>query len=1128
MRSFEFESYRKDAHIQQLQQQLAAQQAKLHEEPSIIMGLGDADTSQRLAQLEVEVNAKKAEVAALKEQLMQMQSQGAGNSVSLRQELGERMKEVTNLRSELERVKKDKGITSGLVTQMQRDMSNKDSTISKLVREIEVLKKELRERDKLLANANIKVNQVREASGTSKVAEERDAREKELISLRQRFKGAETKISEQFNTIQAMKGELESMKNSVFDEKEAKRKLQAEADGNQSKFLDMQRAERVVRVDLEQTQRTLDRFRKHVIQTTFSTPGVKAPETVISDDELLETLKKLLDDRTQLLGKIRDLEDQVKGAASSTDALKDEGEKLRESLQLSLDRLKEAGRLTSPLKQEVSVVSSLGTDSALLWVRDMVSSMLAADLDWQEAIENALLKCGVNSKLSTEGPGAHIERLYAKWESALSEEKRLAEQIAQLEDYHQGTLKLRLDALEKEMTDRMLDAVEKAKLEGEEKLNRAIDEIRAVEEEKLNNAVREEKRRAQELEASVDQLRQSLTQRQDEEQVKLQQSSELVSEVEQYQHLEMELRSQLTKLEERLKTEVSRLQEDKDEVARKNAQDVESYKEQSRQHAVTICSMEERLSKLTKRNKDYTEELASFKKTNAELRAELDKKIMQKPSVPPKPKVILQRPTEEINALEHVLSLLRQENVDLKKSVTEQQDVIMGLRRDLSGASARLSDITGEMSESQKQEMEKNCELLSRREVEVTELRQQMAKLSKIIDKQKEEVKTLQEEASKEKAGAMKYRTDLEERDRRLEDMAVRLKDERDEQKKQLALLDQEGRITSELVGLGAQCRGERHIQIITRQREALAELRSRVKILEQSRPPLPSQDQALQQVVMLKKELAEMRVNQALAEDHILASHTSLDREVGKARGMIAPSNTEADMERSAHRETMDTLEKSEQTFLSLLKAVSTALELEEVRGLRAMAHMPRDERLNLVDERMAMCEFIASRILVLKERVSRKDELLQGYENDLAKLRQSQELAEKKTAQVESLTHDVRSRSEESQYLRESLNRTRDKLNQEKRLNTAIKQKKTFHLENERAHLQPHPAGQSKAHEQQLSAVARKKAQLELLKRKNYEIQTLKEELCDKEQALYDREKRLISIETNLSLERPLEVAE
>ena len=69
----------------------------------------------------------------------------------------------------------------------------------------------------------------------------------------------------------------------------------------------------------------------------------------------------------------------------------------------------------------------------------------------------------------------------------------------------------------------------------------------------------------------------------------------------------------------------------------------------------------------------------------------------------------------------------------------------MGLRRDLSGASARLSDITGEMSESQKREMETNRELLIRRDAEVTELRQQMAKLSKIIDQQKEEVRSLHE-----------------------------------------------------------------------------------------------------------------------------------------------------------------------------------------------------------------------------------------------------------------------------------------------------------------------------------------------------------------------------------------------
>ena len=78
----------------------------------------------------------------------------------------------------------------------------------------------------------------------------------------------------------------------------------------------------------------------------------------------------------------------------------------------------------------------------------------------------------------------------------------------------------------------------------------------------------------------------------------------------------------------------------------------------------------------------------------------------------------------------------------------------------------------------------------------------------------------------------------------------------------------------------------------------------------------VPTPDQALQQVVMLKKELAEIRANQALAEDKVLAAIATQEGHAPTTRSALTGGvNPEAEMERGAHRETMDTLEKSEQT---------------------------------------------------------------------------------------------------------------------------------------------------------------------------------------------------------------------
>ena len=115
--------------------------------------------------------------------------------------------------------------------------------------------------------------------------------------------------------------------------------------------------------------------------------------------------------------------------------------------------------------------------------------------------------------------------------------------------------------------------------------------------------------------------------------------------------------------------------------------------------------------------------------------------------------------------------------------------------------------------------------------------------------------------------------------------------------------------MTTELVAIGAQCKGERHEQTITRQREALNELRSRVKTLEQNRPLNPSYEKVLQQVVLLKRELAEIRARQSLPTDlPFLNSTNSFVNPVPSSD--LPPEAQKIFEERAAHAETMNTLQ--------------------------------------------------------------------------------------------------------------------------------------------------------------------------------------------------------------------------
>jgi hypothetical protein len=104
-----------------------------------------------------------------------------------------------------------------------------------------------------------------------------------------------------------------------------------------------------------------------------------------------------------------------------------------------------------------------------------------------------------------------------------------------------------------------------------------------------------------------------------------------------------------------------------------------------------------------------------------------------------------------------------------------------------------------------------------------------------------------------------------------------------------------------------------------------------------------------------------------------------------------------------------------------------------------------------------------------------------------------------------------NIRNKDDEIEYLKESLKNAKTELEREKLLNTAIKQKKNITISTERARKQStdtlhhHCPPDSDIRNRQI-----KKEMNDKLKRKEYELKTLKTEIKEKTDELYNLSNR------------------
>ncbi|XP_072887891.1 forkhead-associated domain-containing protein 1-like isoform X2 [Hemitrygon akajei] len=1116
---FESKSKHKDGIIVTLRDEVAVLKHQLTEANN-----DEPEITQHLVTLGYEIKAKKEEIEMLKDQITKLQK---GSSEVMRHSLTERDLEIAKLKKEAEQLKKDNGIITGLVTSLQREVTAKEHQLLQVNAEVERLRKVVQEKSSQLADMSAKFSRMREANNHQ---EELVAKEKELVTQRHNVKQLESRLKEMESEIEQLRGQQDNMKRSVSEERLAQEQLRDELERTRLQLQEMGRKERLVRVDLEQAQARLERFRSRILQTTYSAPGVQSPKEALSDQQVIEEMKQIIDEREELKEKLQ--EAMGLKAAEEEKRLRDM-EGLSRALEESEARLRTD--FVNRVKQEFETLQALSVDQTLLWVQNAVTGILNIPLLWLHQLEQSLVDAGIDVSSCEGGISGCVQLLPQKLHEAEEQAKTLQEQVDQMQNSRDREREEQLNALQAECKQQMEEEFRRWQSEVQEQHEQQLAEALALEKEQLAEAlalekekgleaVEEEKRRHEETELRLQKLSENAAVKCQEVETLTLQLKNTSQALDEARKMEVDLREELAAQKRQQKAESQELRNRIEVEGRSHLKEVTEFKEQIRQHSRTIVALEERLLTVSKQQRVAEEERVILSGKLKDARKELEEmernRSMKQPVQTPSPLIV---PTaSDIHAQEQICSALQKELAESRMQILAQQDVIVGLRRDLAGANAKMSDLAGELSERQKVELEQNQSLVRSQALELSTLRQQLAKMSQLVDKKNEELQGRNAELRAYKEKLEEQKAMRKEKEMQCKKLQQELS-ERDNQPQQSVVhTELQDKVNSDLAMVAAQCRGDRHEEVIQRQREALAELRTRMRALEQAHTPRTSQEEALQNLMTLKKELAALQAQRTLSNDESPGSSLQRNDEAQMKQQGESFALSNASIERTSLLEMSETLDLSERTYLDLVKALSSLLNVKELSGSLSLKHVPQDERESLGKARQRDVHLLNGCIGQLKTQLVRKDELLGSYEKDLEQLRCLQVTLHKKQADAESLQGQLQSQIEENSLLRESMERMQSHFDQEKRLSKAIKHRKTIHVEQLERKGSKSPSHSCVKEDIHGKAEVRRKMTEEKLKRKDYEIEVLKRELRKQGQDLCDTTTRLINLQNSLAMKQ------
>ncbi|KAK2521616.1 Fhad1 [Columba guinea] len=754
----ETESKQKDAVIRDLQDEIAAMAKTLAQAAA----RNEVELSQKLLTFDRELGAKTEEIKALREQISNLQK---GSSQVFSHSLYERDLEIGRLRKEGEKLKRDHALAAGLVTSLQREITGKEQKIQQLKDDVEKMKRESREKDHQLAVLSAKCSRIKE-----EMKHELGEREV-IIACRNRIGELERDLGRLQEEIQKCSTEQESTRNQLAQKAKAEEELKETCARQVLQLREMGRRERLLRAELGQGKEQLESFKTRVMRACSPAAACIAGKAV-TEQQVIEKVGEICKENQQSHEREKGLQEELssrllkeKEVSANLEVFKKSVCGLQECLRSSCSSNSLRGQLG---RLEVTIL-----DPSVLAIGVAVVEMASVLLSWLEDTEQLLASTGMDPHASSKGLLAALRELLEDYQEATQRKRLLQAQLEKVQESQAALLQEHVKELEAKHEQDLQTKINQIILEKDKENKEILESTIAKEKDKCKQSLEEEQKKTRDLESHLRSMTEVMEKKAKEQEVSDCKLREAVRNLEEAATREITLQQQVLVRDEQLKT----IQEENEFQRQKLEEEILEYKEQIKQHSLTIVALEERLVETEQQQKTLEEENAALVEKLEGFQGDAHQSTsgtcLEASPAAEMPGCVKFR--EELAAAQSIL--------------LSKEAVIAGLTRELVETRARMSDMRdapglseeppdthravvcpGELGEEQKVELERNLSQMKRQERELNLLREKLSRMSSLVEKKDGALKAAAEELRRARADCQALRDAARETAEKTED----------------------------------------------------------------------------------------------------------------------------------------------------------------------------------------------------------------------------------------------------------------------------------------------------------------------------------------------------------------------